>query len=749
MTNAFEHPSIVLALCLTVCSQLSRGFEMPDSARPELRAARIEGDIPATGMLDDPRWNQAQPVSLGYEVQPGENIPAPQKTFARVLFNAECVYFGFDCRDTDPGAIRAHISDRDKIFDDDFIVILLDTYGDYQHTYEFCVNPYGIQADLLRTGNNEDDSFDTVWKTAAAENRDGWTAVMAIPFKSIRFPNSVEQKWSITIFRIYPRASRALLSWTRLDRNNPCLQCQGGYLTGIEGVQSVSSVDILPYVVGQQSGEVGDDTDPSSPFANGKPRGRIGGGIRFSPTPDLAVEAVVNPDFSQVESDATQISVNSTFALFYAEKRPFFLLGADMFQNQTGIFYSRTINNPIGGARLNGKSGSLSFSYLAAADRNTPYIVPGEEGSDVVQSDVRSFSNVVRGRYDFGNESFIGAMATARNSAGAHNYAAGIDWNYKFMGNNSFKGELFLSDTKELNDTTLFTNPRAFGSTGHDATFNGEQYGGSSAYITFRHDGRDYSALFQYQDRSPTFQAQDGFVPGNDTRIASLSQWYTFYPNSALLDTWSPEVDAGIHYNYDGVKKEQWVLPNAYFQFKGQVQFNATYFLVNDELFHGVQFRNVNRAQFNVNSRPFSFLSLNGNAAFGRFINRADAPALGTGHTIYVSATLKPTSQFQLEIDFSRARLTGVGTGELFFDGYIARTVAIYQFTSEFLLRLIGQYDQFNQKVDIYPLFSYKLNPYTIFYAGSTYSLTDYGSPFGTKQTVRQYFLKLQYLFRT
>jgi hypothetical protein len=228
-----------------------------------------------------------------------------------------------------------------------------------------------------------------------------------------------------------------------------------------------------------------------------------------------------------------------------------------------------------------------------------------------------------------------------------------------------------------------------------------------------------------------------------------FNQWYSFYPNSALVDMWAPEIDAGIHYNYDGVKKEQWVLPNAYAQLKGQININAVYFLINDELFKGVQFRNINRVSFNLNSRPSSVLSLNGNFAFGRFINRSDAPALGTGHTINLTALIKPTSQFQIELDFSRARLKGLDTGELFFDGYIARSVGIYQFTSEFLLRLIGQYDQFNNRIDIYPLFSYKLNPYTIFYAGSTYSLTDYGTPFGTNQTVRQYFLKLQYLFRT
>ena len=139
-------------------------MNVPDTAKPVVRAVRIDGDLQLTGDLSDPRWRLAVPIELNYETQPGENIPAPQKTKTWILYNADYVYFGFECKDTDPSAIRAHITDRDKLYDDDFVGIILDTYGDFQRSYEFFVNPFGIQADLLRTGNNEDDSFDTVWK---------------------------------------------------------------------------------------------------------------------------------------------------------------------------------------------------------------------------------------------------------------------------------------------------------------------------------------------------------------------------------------------------------------------------------------------------------------------------------------------------------------------------------------------------------------------------------------------------------
>ena len=134
---------------------------------------------------------------------------------------------------------------------------------------------------------------------------------------------------------------------------------------------------------------------------------------------------------------------------------------------------------------------------------------------------------------------------------------------------------------------------------------------------------------------------------------------------------------------------------------------------------------------------------------FGRFIKRSSPTDAGKGHTIDLTALIKPKSQFEIDLSYSRARLASIATGELFYDGYIARVVGIYQFTPEVFFRLIGQYDEFDRKFDVYPLVSYKLNPYTIFYAGSTYSLSDFGDPFGFKQTARQYFVKLQYLFRS
>ncbi len=725
--------------------------EPPDSAKFVIHAVKIPNDIRMTGKMDDPQWMLATPVPVDVEITPGENVPATVRTTARILYTDQKIYLGFDCRDSHPSEIRAHVTDRDKCFDDDFMIAIIDTYGDYQRAYEFVINPYGIQADLLRTGNNEDASFDAVWESAAAIDSDGWTAEMAIPFKSLRFPSKPEQHWLVDFLRNYPRTNRVQISWVPVDRNNPCLLCQSGVIEGLRDVQAAgSSVDLLPYVLGQQSGSLNDQSDPQSPFENGKITGRAGGGLRYAPTPDLAVEGVVNPDFSQVESDATQISINSNYALFYPEKRPFFLLGADMFQNTTQTFYSRTINNPLAAARVIGKSGSLSFAYLAASDRNTPFIIPGEETSDDTATNLKSFSNVARLRYDFGGETFLGGTIITRNTgASAHNYLGGIDWKYKFLENYYFTGEAFYADTREVNDIGVFSNPRMFGSTGYNAAFNGEHYSGTSTMLKLQRNARNYSVGLQYLDRGPTFQAQDGFVPNNDLRELFLNQEYDFYPNGSLVSLWGLTMNGGLHYNYDGVWKETWAMPGVFMQLNGQTNVNVEYFAVNNELYHSVTFDRINRAELSVNSRPSTYLSLYFDGSFGRFIKRSDPVDMGTGHTISLEADLKPTSRLEIDLTYERSRLSSLATGELFYDGYITRGTGIFQFTREIFLRLIGQYDGFNKVFDVYPLLSYKLNAYTIFYAGSTYSLYDFADPFGFRTTTHQYFLKIQYLIRS
>ncbi|MGA9119287.1 MAG: DUF5916 domain-containing protein [Bacteroidota bacterium] len=712
-------------------------------------AVRIQGEIDLTGRLSDPQWRLAPTVECPFEIQPGENTPAKMRTWVKILYNADYLYFGFACQDSNPSAIRAHVSDRDNNFEDDFVFVALDTYRDNQRAYEFVVNPLGIQGDLMRTSNNEDPSWDAVWYSHAAVNDTGYTVEIAVPFKSIHFPTTETQDWSMMIIRNYPRDSRYQNSWTPVDRNDPCTICQGGTLKGLTGIESTASLDMLPYAMGYESGNLSDENDPGSGFTSEKVKGRFGGSLKYAPDPSLTLEAVVNPDFSQVESDATQLSVNTTFAIFYPEKRPFFLDGADLFTTQTTAFYSRMINNPLAAVKMISKSRHWTFAYLGAEDRNTPFIVPGEEGSSFFGSSLRSFSNIVRAKYDFGTQSFVGALATTRNLSDGHNYAGGVDWNFFFGDNYTFLGQALFSNTKEVNDTSLYSDNGDYGSTGRTKSFDGQSFGGTGIFTQLRRDARDYGFRISYQDFSPTFQTQDGFVTANDLRTVNAMNYYNFYPNGSLLDQGDVFLQGVMHFNSDDLRKERWAIVGTDLTLKSQTYLSGVYVLYNEELFHGVRFYGVNRGELAVNSHPTSEISTSIDVQLGKFIYRADDPSLGYGHVLSASLTLKPVAKLEVDLSFSRSRLSDVNTHELLFDGYIARCVGIYQFNRDVFVRLIGQYDGFNKAFEIDPLFSYKLNPFTIFYAGSTHSLTDFGPTFGIRQTARQYFLKLQYLWRT
>lgn len=722
-------------------------IEKTELSGPSITIKNISKTISLTGKLDDPLWEHSPKIELKYEIQPGENTPAPQETIVRMLYDDEHIYFGFRCFDTEPEKIRANLCDRDKIFQDDYVIVCIDTYGDHQKGYEMAVNPYGIQGDLLGSLNGEDINYDAIWESAANIDEKGWTAEIKIPFKSIRFPKKTNQAWRLHIVRTIPRGSRTQVSWTPVDRNIPSFLKQSGFIKGLKGIKSSAALELLPYALGQQVGNLKDPDDPGSGFHNDPVEGRFGMGFSYAPSSDFSLDGVINPDFSQIETDAAQISVNTTFALFYSEKRPFFLKGQELLQ--TPMYYSRSINDPLAAGRIIGKKGSLSYMYLTAYDRNTVFCIPGEEESSTIASSRKSFVNVGRMRYDLGNESFIGALFMSRNISDAYNYLYGFDWNYKFWENWSFNGEGFISQTRELSDTTLFSSKRKFGSTGHTAAFDGEYYTGAGIHLVLSRSGRNYGFVFLINDFTPTYQTYNGLFTSVGYHQFYLNNSYTFYPKITFIDRGQISLNATVRYDYDGIKKEQVIQPQLSATLKGQTNLYISYLAQNDELFRGVQFTGVNRGLFSIDSRPLDMLTFEVNGEIGKFIYRDDVPLLGRGHNLSASLTLLPTTRLNISLNWSRAHLSDIETKDLFFDGDIYRTVIKYQFSPRTLLRTIIEYNSFSETWNLYPLFSYKAGAFTTFYAGITNNFYDYGNPFGIRTTDRQYFLKLQYMIRT
>lgn len=739
---------IIVSLLLIVISNNMHGITArQDTLKPEIIAVRIDQPLNLSGKLDDPLWLKAMPVELKFEASPGENTPAKQRTIAMILYDEVNLYIGFNCYDTIPGNIRAHMSDRDKIFEDDFVLATIDTYNDHQRGFEFAVNPYGIQGDLLMIGiGTEDVSYDLVWQSAASGNDNGWTAEMAIPFKALDFSPNETQKWTICLLRNVPRNNRYLLTWTKMDRNDPSYLSQGGYLVGLENIRPGKSLGFMPYIMAQQTGVRSKMEDPASPMDNSKIKARIGGGIQYSPGPNIAINAVINPDFSQIESDADQVSINTTFALYFQEKRPFFMSGMDLLQ--TPMYYSRTINNPLFASKVNGKVGRMSYIALAAYDRNTGITVPGEEESNTVESSLKSFAGVARARYDLGNENYLGLLWLSRNFTDGHNFVNGFDWNFKFWKNWYWQGELFLSKTRELNDTLLYKSDRTFGSTGYNAGFNGENYYGSGIHLALMRAGRNYSFSLVQNNFSPTYQTYNGMFPEVNGRQTYLENSYTIHPNKKIIKSASIYTATSFKFNFDGIFKELYVQPGITFTLIGQTQIRASYIAVNRERFRDVLFSGINRTTFYVRSTPVKGVSLSVNGQAGKYIYRTNTPEMGKGFNITSEADINAASRLKTSFSWTMAKLNDNADGTEFYSGHILRNITTFQFTRKLFIREITQYNTFSKTFSAYPLINYKFNAFTMFCAGMTQDLINYQTDdYNFKTSGYQYFIKLQYLF--
>lgn len=608
--------------------------------------------------------------------------------------------------------------------------------------------------DGKRTGNSEDMNFDMLWYSDGKITDSGYQGVMKIPFKSLSFPNRNIHDWSIQFIRNYPRSNRYQFAWSEVDLDNSCLICQNGQLVGMKNVESSNTIEFLPYGMSYQSSTINDGTNPNSGLDHQQIDGRIGGSIMYQPTSTTSLNAVVNPDFSQVETDAAQISANETFALRYSEKRPFFMKGNDLFSTGEDLFYSRTINQPLAAGKATHQSSDFSIAFLTAYDRNAPIIIPGRYGSSLVQSDVEAYNNVLRSKYNFGSESHIGGLVTTRNQQDGHNYVGSVDWNFLLTDNYYFSGQAAYANTKELDDSSLFDEDRTFGQSSYDAAFNGEQFSGTLLTTEFSRQAKFYNFSFGYTSYSPTFHTQSGFINQVDQRRFEGSQSFSYYPGWDWLSNGTIRASGTWRYNFSGQFQERYIFMSWSNSLPGQTNLSINYLPLNDERFRGRFFTSMNRWTFNLSTDPLNALSLSGSIDFGKYVNRQENPTLGEGYNVSADATVKPTSRLEMELSYNYSTLSAANGNEEYFSGDIYRLNSKYNFSKKLYARLITEYNSFNDRLQLYPLVSYKANPFTKFYMGMTDYLNHYDRPgpngyTGFKETDRQFFVKFQYLIRS
>jgi hypothetical protein len=727
--------------------------EFAPNVLPELQVGRATGSIEIDGVLDDAGWRGVARATNFSVYFPDEGTRPPVASEVWVTYDDENLYVAFLAYD-DPNRIRASLRDRDQIWQDDYFGILLDTYGDASWAYFLFANPLGVQGDTrFSTNAGEDVSFDIIFKANGRITEEGYQIEMAIPFKSLRFPDREVQTWRATFWRTWPRESRAQHTWAAIDRDQPCLLCQFGTLTGIQGVSPGGALELLPAVVASQSGTLVDPDDPDSRFENQDPSGELSLFARYPFASGLTTEAAINPDFSQVESDVAQIDVNTTFALFFPERRPFFQEGIDLFESYFNVLYTRQINDPIASGKLIGRQPGNTLAYLGAVDEHSPILLPFRERS-YINLGGKTVSNILRYQRNFsGDDSYAGAIVTDRrwidlNGSGT---TGGVDGRIRFLRNYSIQGQLLASYTNEPNDTTLTVgvNDLRFDDGRYTGAYDGESYWGAAGYLGLLRSARTWDFNIEYIGSSPTFRADLGFENQNDFHQLVLFQGLSFYPDSRWVDQLVPRLFALRRWAWDGTHMEDVVSPGISMVLRGDtdVIFEYNYSF---ERFQNVDFDNQWNWFFLLASSFSEVIQpgfwVNHGDRIARF---TDPVRAGVGTNAEAWIDFKPLTRWIIEPSIQYSELHDAETGEEFFSGYILRARTVFQFTRSFFARLIVQYDEFSNALSIEPLLTYRINAFSLFYIGSNQALLSYEGRGGFTSTSRQYFLKFQYLFRS
>ncbi len=771
---------VAVLLALQVIAEQVFAFEA--QYHPTLTVEPANGSIHIDGDLSDAGWEGAAVADGFVETSPGDQIEPPVQSRALVTFDESNLYVALIAEDKDPASIRSSLSERDNIFRDDYFGIMLDTYGDLGWGYELFVNPLGIQGDLrMQSDGNEDITFDLVWHSEGKITETGYQVEIAIPFASLRFLDRPIQEWRVNFWRDHQREVRRRYAWAAQDLDDPCFICQWGYLKGITSISPGSNVDVIASVVGAQSGRLADPDDPET-FENDDPDGDIGLNFRYGVTSSSSAELTINPDFSQIESDAGQIDVNNTFALFFSERRPFFQEGSNLYSTWIDAIYTRTINDPIAAAKFTGKFGKTNVQYLVAQDDSSPLIVPFEEFSDVTTLR-KSVTNIARVRQGLSGDSYVGALVTDRRHEGSGSgsvvavdgrirLAKGLQWETQAAFSHTAEPEaadvrdganIGVPSTELCEDDAdgneVCAEPREdyseFDDGEYTASLDGESFAGHGVYTSLEYGNRRFAADFDYRGYSPTFRTENGFTTRNNYHEAVYWNALYFRPNGALMQSWNMNANVGRVWDYDGRFKDEWFQPNLNFNFIGQSYFGLSA-LWSKERFAGKTIPGIRRLNISAESRPLETVGV------GAYVGRGDLiyrnfrdPQLGLSLIAGVDVDLKPTDRLRWSSSWDYAEMESKRDGSKLFKGYIVRTRVDYSFSRRLFARCILEYDNFREGLSVEPLVTYQINPFTVFYVGANSSRREFDisdknglDEFWLEETNRQFFAKISYLWQ-
>lgn len=679
---------------------------------PRIETAEVHID----GSLDEEVWRRAATLTGFTQAEPTEGAPASETTEVRVFYTPQALYVGVRASVSDPSRLRATLADRDRIGADDQIQILLDTFNDQRRAYAFSVNPLGIQQDGIhseggggRRGDRVDLSPDFIWESRGRVGPEGYTVELRIPLKSLKFPTGKSQSWGINVVRRIA-ATGAEEAWAPLSRGNPSRLAQSGHLVGIRDLRPGTLLEFNPTAIGKREGSVREGEFRHDDFQSD-----FGGNLKWGVTSNLTLDATINPDFSQIEADAGQITVNERFAISFPEKRPFFLEGADLFATPEPLVYTRSIVDPIVGAKLTGKIGDFSVGYLGAVDES-----PLGTGAFGFSPDPgRAIFNIARLQRDVGAGSSVGALLTDREAGGEWNRVAGVDGRIRFGGIYTWQFQGAGSWTGEWVPSPAGTDTARVG--GEAVAVARTERWGHLAQTSLDRTGRRWGFRLQVKDIPDAFRARSGFIRRvGVTDFFAVTRLSFFGEPGALLESWGPFLSANRIYGgrnfWDGAGAEEGqasLRMNFNLRGNNRVQLAASnrFFVLDAERYDRYRFietdgdtlpgsagvdgarelRGLRGVSLEAGSDYFRTVSLEATAGWEETPIFAEG-SRGEAWSAEGEVGFRPTDALRVEGSLRHVRIFRDADGSLYSRATLPRIRAEYQLSRSVLLRATGQY---------------------------------------------------------
>jgi Domain of unknown function (DUF5916) len=671
---------IIAGALLLQALQLS----MPSGSVWALQAVPTTAKIVVDGRLDEPDWLRAPVFDTFTENTPNEKVPARFKSEVRVLYDKDAIYFGLRAHDPDTSKIYAPFVRRDKVYGaQDNFVIWIDPTGARKFAQFFRLNTRGILGDGSWNEDTLDETFapDYDFEAVPHIDKDGWSAEFRIPWASLRLPHPAPEKLTFIVFRNAPRETRIRMSTAVLGRDPPCFLCVADELTGIRDLPRLSGLTVTPFVSANTSQSKQDsDAVRENKFS-------AGADIKWRPHSDWVVDGTFRPDFSQLELDTPQLKSNTRFAIFVPEKRPFFLEGTDLYSVPYDMVYTRSITDPLWGARATYRSARTDGTILTVADRGGGFtFLPGTYASDAREQG-RSQATLARVRTPyqaFGGSGSIGALLADRSyDDGVSNRVASVDGLFKPSEETRLRTQLSASDTNDVN------------AGGHSR--------GHLLYVDGFTDNGVRRYNFNYQEISPHFRADNSLITQNGYRALTGEAFYCLKPEKHFFNSVCPNVNVSEKRTWDGTPLQRWITPGIFASGGRNSEWNIQPRMINyRRVAEGGKWHHTPtlyaRAEGNPGERiSYAFIE----TEYGRSIDVA-TDTLARFMFTAVNTTLRPHERIEFELSASDYRLHDLNTSRWRLQERTAQWVAIGYISALDTARLIAQHTMSKRNPVIY-----------------------------------------------